>query len=554
MGNFRDILRELLGKIIGEPSPQSRQRPSVEDLRPNKQTGGGKNVEQPKQISQQTPITQASKKYSKVQMVQIGSDGLSSKVNRTGSTARDPYFFQIGFDFGTSSSKAIIRDINTNRAWVYTDQFTTNHCSFLIPSVVICQDGNFERHLDAGTLYPENGLYHLKMAAEKVAMGISNIQILTEYKRILGLISSHTPSHITKLACIYLLSSSFSDIISNIIQKFPNYGQNKDDQIAINMAIPVSNISDNRVRSFFERILNISWKLSWKFNSFTRKISIADLAQEVEECERFIIEQGYNELCHVYPEVSANVQAFVRSPASSPDMRTIYFFSDTGAGTVDQSVFTYAGGEDRRLNYFSAGVFSRGSSQIEIAACGDTIDENNLEFWRKEKERGQDSPILNRAKVKVSEGLKADTTKTLKNTTKCLTYGKGGISPDNTLKERIKFIFSGGGHTEFPYQFAVITAYKEYLSTQKEPLITSMARPHDLDVPKGYDHWVNRLYVAYGLSFLFHDLADNTFPSDNKIDKVKDITISMGNKSRQKCSCGGYNKNCLKCYGTGIVQ
>ena len=544
MGNFRDTLMELLAKITGKPSPQSRQRPSVEDLRPNKHAEGWQNVEHSKQATPQHPIVQTPPKHSIGQKV---SDTPGSKVNRTKSAARVPYIFQIGFDFGTSSSKTVIRDINTNRAWVYIGSTAANHCAFLISSVVIYRNGNFERHLDADTLYPEGGLYHLKMAAEKVALGIVNVPILAEYKRILGQNSSYRTDYITKLACIYLLASTFSDIAASIIQRFPDYGKNKDDQMAINMAIPVSNISNNKVRSFFERTLNISWELSWKFNSFTRKISVAEFAQKVEECERGTTAHGENELCHVYPEVSANVQAFVRSPASSPDMRTIYFFSDTGAGTVDQSVFTYAGGDGRRLNYFSAGVFSRGSSQIEIAACGDTVDENNLEFWRKEKERGQDSPVLNRAKIKVGEELKADTGKTLRDTLTCLPFGEGGISPANTLKENIKFIFSGGGHAEFPYQVAVINAYKDSLHTRQEPLVTSMARPPDLDVPKGCDHWMNRLYVAYGLSFLFHDLAENSFPKDNKIDPVEAVAT-------QVCSCRGHNKNCSRCYGSGTVQ
>ncbi len=543
MGNFHDTLRELLAKITGKPSLQSRQRPSVEDLRPNKHAEGWQNVEHSKQTTPQHPVAQTPHKNSIGQKV---SDTPGSKANRTESTVRDPYFFQIGFDFGTSSSKAVIRDINTNRAWVYTDSTAANHCAFLIPSVVIYRNGNFERHLDAETLYPEGGLYHLKMAAEKVAMGIVNVPILAEYKRILGQNSSYRADYIAKLACIYLLASAFSDIAASIIQRFPDYGKNKDDQMAINMAIPVSNISDNKVRAFFERTLNISWELSWEFNSFARKISVDELVQKIEKYEQGTTEHGENELCHVYPEVSASVQAFVRSPASSPDETSIYFFSDAGAGTVDQSVFTYAGKGERQLNYFSAGVFSRGSSQIEIAACGDIIDENNLEFWRKEKERGQDSPILNHAKNKIGEGLKVDTGKTLRATLAHL-YSGEGISPANTLKEKIKFIFSGGGHAEFPYQIAVINAYKDSLHTRQEPLVTSMARPPDLDVPKGYDHWVNRLYVAYGLSFLFHDLAKNSFPEDNKIDPGEAV-------SAQVCSCRGHNKNCSRCYGSGIVQ
>jgi len=32
---------------------------------------------------------------------------------------RDPYFIQIGLDFGTSYSKCICRDIMTDKAWIY---------------------------------------------------------------------------------------------------------------------------------------------------------------------------------------------------------------------------------------------------------------------------------------------------------------------------------------------------------------------------------------------------------------------------------------------------
>lgn len=543
MGSFRDKLKELLSKITGKSSPQSGQRVSVKDSRPNTHAES-RQSHPPEQPQSQRPTSRIPSEQSPRE--QTTSTGLSITTPLLEPHAREPYFFQIGFDFGTSSSKAVIRDINTDRAWVYTNPTLPDSCAFLIPSVVICRNGNFERHLDAEIMYPEGGLYHLKMAAEKAATGNTNAPIFADYKRLLGKNYPYNPARIAKFACVYFLASVFSDIVASVIQKFPSYGQNDDDQMAINMAIPVSNISDNRIRLFFERILNISWGLSWGFNSFARKISVDEMVQKIDKYEQGTIEHGENELCHVYPEVSANVQAFVRSPASSPDERSIYFFSDAGAGTVDQSVFTYAGIKERQLNYFSAGVFSRGSSQIEIAACGDVIDENNLEFWRKEKERGQDSSILNHAKNTVGEGLKVDTGKTLRDTLAHLWSG-GGISPANTLEENIKFIFSGGGHAKFPYQMAVINAYKDSLHPRQEPLVISMARPPDLDVPKGYDHWVNRLYVAYGLSFLFHDLAMNTFPDDNKIDPGEAAVA-------QTCSCRGYNKNCSRCYGTGVVQ
>lgn len=41
----------------------------------------------------------------------------------------DPYFIQIGFDFGTSYSKCICRDVMKNKAWVYITTVRNNHVS-----------------------------------------------------------------------------------------------------------------------------------------------------------------------------------------------------------------------------------------------------------------------------------------------------------------------------------------------------------------------------------------------------------------------------------------
>ena len=525
-------LSELLAKIVGKPHDGSLQsshpEAAAEKVLP-------RTSDPPKETSEKTlpPVTKA-------------TPAENHRVNE-----RDPYFFQIGFDFGTSSSKAVIRDINTNRAWAYAVPFATGHSNnFLIPSVVIYNNGIFERHHDTNILYPERGLYHLKMAMEKVALEKLDAPIFSEYNKILGPNSPYRPIQIARLASIFFLATAFSEIIKSIIKKFPDFGGNQEDQIAINMAIPVANISDNKIHSFFETTLNIAWHLAKGLDMCQQRLSVNELLQRMETLSSIFKGQKTNDICHVYPEVSANVQAFIRSPASSPDIRTIYFFSDIGAGTVDQSVFTYAGRKDERLlNYFAANVFPRGSSQIERAACGDVINEDNLEYWRKEKERKSNAPKLNYAKMKVGEALKSDSDKTLRGTLKCLPHGCDGITPGNTLKEHMKFIFSGGGYTEVPYQRAVIDAYKKALNLDRDPILTSIARPTDLDIPIGKESWINRLYVAYGLSFLFQELAKNTFPSENELDNSYEISTLQVNY----CTCGGRNKNCVKCYGRGII-
>jgi len=55
---------------------------------------------------------------------------------------RQPYVIQIGFDFGTSYSKCVCRDVMTDKAWVHIpDKCAANELPFLIPSVLLLKNG-----------------------------------------------------------------------------------------------------------------------------------------------------------------------------------------------------------------------------------------------------------------------------------------------------------------------------------------------------------------------------------------------------------------------------
>ncbi|MDO9508606.1 MAG: hypothetical protein Q7I97_04585, partial [Thermovirgaceae bacterium] len=57
-------------------------------------------------------------------------------------TTRQPYFIQIGFDFGTSYSKCVCRDIMTDKAWVHIpNKCAGQELPFLIPSALLLKDG-----------------------------------------------------------------------------------------------------------------------------------------------------------------------------------------------------------------------------------------------------------------------------------------------------------------------------------------------------------------------------------------------------------------------------
>lgn len=450
---------------------------------------------------------------------------------------RAPYYIQIGFDFGTSFSKCVYREVSKDKAWVYCSDLLDSEYPFLIPSTIIFQEGVFQRHDDMETQYPQNGLFHLKFAIERIACGDILATVLNGYKKAADSDSLDEVAEFVEHCAIFFLASSLAAIVRDIKLRFNDFGRHNEDQLAVNMAIPVADASQKDISSYYEKILKTAWAISLHFKD-RNSISLKELTSLIHEAD---LENVSDELCAVYPEVSANVQAFIRSPASSPDLRTIYFFSDTGAGTVDQSVFTYTD----KLNYLAAEVLPLGSSHIDLKACGNEITLEKMEYWRKEKESGSDHITLITAKQLIEDMLKRESHgKTLNETKKRLPTGQG-VNPLTTLQEHARLLFGGGGHSIVPYESGVVKAFNLLFNANTQPDITSIQTPSDLEMNGHGDSWMRRLFVAYGLSFPTVELAENTYPNQNILEEAPPIP------TREPCSCRGINPDCPRCFGRG---
>lgn len=454
------------------------------------------------------------------------------------SQERAPYYVQIGFDFGTSFSKCVYREVSKDKAWVYCPDFLDAEYPFLIPSAVIFHEGVFRKHTDLETQYPKSGLFHLKFAIERIACDDIEATVLSGYKKAIGTGSSAEVSKFVEHCGIFFLSTSLATIVKSIKSRFDDFGQHPNDQLAVNMAIPVADACQENISSHYKKILRKAWAVAQYYGD-TDGISLDELSSLIHECDLGMVN---DELCAVYPEVSANVQAFIRSPASSPDLRTIYFFSDTGAGTVDQSVFTYT----EKLNYLAAEVLPLGSSHIDLKACGEEVTLENMEYWRKEKESGNEHKNILIAKQWIEEQLRNEShRKTLDETQKRLPTGEG-VDPVTTLQRHVRLIFGGGGHSTIPYESGVLKSFRQIFNGNIRPDITSIQTPPDLELNGHGDSWMKRLFVAYGLSFPTVDLVENTYPDQNVLEeKISPLP------SRIDCSCRGISPGCPRCFGRG---
>lgn len=319
-------------------------------------------------------------------------------------------------------------------------------------------------------------------------------------------------------ATAHYLAHRFSEIIKTIEKQFKGYGRHPDDSLFLNLAIPVANASENKTFDAFERVVHAAWKDRSKIVECN-----GDLGKVSQHINLASKQHGTNGDCYLYPEVSANVQAYVRSRTAQPG---IYLFVDTGAGTVDQSVFIYKDDQGPKLAYLSAEVSPLGSSQIEIRALQKSNGNGDLEVFRRNKEAGQlHADEMKHALVSIAQDLSSPALKALGET-----YRKGiGTGQIQT----IRVIFGGGGHLEDPYSQGVRGGMTEFFALRDSgggfadgqyippfdpdtiPEI-GIPIPSDLEFPKNAKAslWFKRLSVAYGLSFPRFDLADYRLPHE----------------------------------------
>jgi len=435
---------------------------------------------------------------------------------------RPPYFVQIGLDFGTSFTKVVCRDVNINKPWIHVPEHPCDEeVPFLISSS-LCSDGRTLSHpkrIDGA--YRANSLAHIKMALQSIGLGDLKSPHLAPYKNALP--KGMEIGTFVECGAVYLLSGILGEIRNNIAERFP--GQVEGDQTMVNMAVPVASADDQRVEALFKRILHLSWYLSDELKGHPECL-ISEIVERVEVAEQKLNSGEAKELCFIYPEVSANVQGFIRSRSSNPGL---YLFSDTGAGTVDQSLFRFSRKDtgEEFLTYLSAQVLDLGSSRIEELALeySGKTDWKALENFRRLKESGSKNTHINRARQTIHCELESRSKQTI-------AIAKMKLTLKKSIND-LRVIFGGGGHCTNPYKISVMKQFDTDIF--RIDLITERRRHEpefdrgmpdlrtEFNLKQGQERWSRRLSVAYGLSFIHDDLAPFKLPKEVEDAKEEEI-------------------------------
>lgn len=431
------------------------------------------------------------------------------------------HFVQIGLDFGTAFTKCVYRDVMLEKAWVHLPLIVKDsEKPFLLPSVLHHSAGKLSHPGSTGGAYKAGCLYHVKMALEKVGKKDWSAPEIAAYQRVAKTLGIEI-SDFVEACAVYFIAGALGGVLEEVKTRFK--GASTQGQIFVNMAVPVADIDHPNVNKVFDRALRLAWVLADKLTGFP-KTGISELMEMIRKSCSQADSAIVREACFLYPEVSANVQSFVRSRVSREGL---YLFSDTGAGTVDQSVFLFSRADGRdRLTYLAARVLPLGSSHIEIRAAAKSKKGGwqDIEQWRELKESGRLNRTLMAVKREMQTELSQESSMTIGQAKQKL------INPQQI--NELTLIFGGGGHCNIPYHEALMEQFGNCYFTparidqrerKKEPFYIGMPTLSDLELPSAGKRWLDRLTVAYGLSFEQGQLAEFKLPSQDPKPSLEEI-------------------------------
>lgn|GEM_PF-700442 len=430
-----------------------------------------------------------------------------SSTRGTRSRPLEPYFVQVGLDFGTAFLKCVCRDVNRDEAWVYRNHSADSAMPFLVPATVF-SDGKVVSRMGRAKAVP---LPSPKMLLRAAAAGDWSASVCRTLPAWCSTEPERRRAVLARAFAVYHLADALADIRNDIKRQLPDFGQ-QPGVVAINMAIPVADAQLPKINEAFRLALVHAWHLSARH----RAGDDIELGALVAEVERVPPSTEESTRCVVYPEVGANVQGFARSRVSEEG---VYLISDTGAGTVDQSVFILHRQSQRtQLTYLAAQVSMLGSGEIERRAWAQdpTLGIAALGQLRLEKEQGRDLEPFKLVRRELVSELE-------KETVRVLALAKRKLYRPDQL-QRTKVLFAGGGHTDFPYAEGVRLAFKSNIfPTVIRPAESGLPLPRDLKLKPAEGDWMKRLTVAYGLSFIHEELLPFTYPVDQKDRNPRDL-------------------------------
>jgi hypothetical protein len=456
---------------------------------------------------------------------------LRGKTQCCGISYNDERDIVIGFDFGTSSSKVVIRDSALQTAYaVPFGEFSPSGNIYLMPTrLFICEDGYIS--LSAGTKSCRNIKSQLMENPTKVILAAENVdQNISVSELAVGYIGM-----VIRLARDWFLKHT-----ETIYKKTRIYWH-------VNLGIPSKNYDNAKERKIFRAITMAAWKISLSDSM----IHISDVIQTFEKAAR-LLDANQNEIdsavkkeawlhpdyVNTHPEVIMEVVGYARST-----LRTngLHLLVDVGATTLDAATFIIHSHEDEDLfplldtSVQNLGTMILHNKRIETLKF---VLEKSLQ-QKNVVDPVMPFPATAHYEVQVDKASFSEMDMNFFN--ECgasigsvvnTTRKKRDPYSDVWHKELPVFICGGGRRME-PYRATVIGLGAKFAQTWndfKGFAVKDIPMPDQLQAPLLASNDYDRLAVAYGLSFTSDEIGEVV--PESKTPDIKPIKRILNTDSR----------------------
>ena len=454
---------------------------------------------------------------------------------------RPAYIAQVGLDFGTAFSKCVVRDIGSGTARVLENS-SLDGSPFLFRSVI----GFRDQILFLNPPDEDEGLPFAKMLLTALARRHPAGGALLLWRDYLSCLpSGMSEIEGVTLAAAWLLASILRSARALAGQMMPGFGAQSDDYFFVNLCVPVDDMQEHNVIVAFRNALDLAWRMS-ESDDLPSRATLAQLRSFVASLPHTSVD-GFSDL---YPEVGANVQAFLKSGFARGHWGIPFFMTDVGAGTVDQSFFILSP-DLGRLTFLSAMVRPLGSSEIDTRCVAEFYNTDSgtyqarLAEVRAHKEGRARLPRT--LEKQFSEAIGSLHEEVTHMSQQCINAGLYARNQEEKLKptqfKDSVVMNAGGGMRDEPYRNGVLSSFNKHW--RMRPDMIELPKPNDLLTAAGRalpDDWFRRLTVAYGLSFQKHDLHQITLPDAvlplSKISDQSSSNVDQGHIPGRCRSCG----------------
>ena len=433
---------------------------------------------------------------------------------------REKDIFVLGLDFGTAYTKCVLRNLSDEQE-CWPIEFASNGSkTYFIESLLHIRNGKRLSPLQSSMEKDDAIIRFLKM------------RLLSKLVKSASIWEDNDPLELCMVDAAFFLSHIIAKCRDHIENKFyyevtDSDRQNKYD-LYINMCLPVAAQNDQAKEIFLKVLL-----AAYSATQLRSTDAVLPKYEEIENIMKDVSKLDINKnFCTCYPETSANLISFLRSPARQ---NGYYALVDVGGGTVDVTLLEYnSNNKEKPLWYYHSEVIYEGSSQIEIRVKK-RLPQKTVREIRRYKEDYVDSDNPGSADAELGEIYKGVILEIHNRVGKAMgdcisnSFKKFGASSIEMCKGRIrgmKFFFCGNGMSKNPYELGTRFFHSDRgWRWRPEPDSVPFQPPKDLNNKYSNLFIDNRIFkrlsVAYGMSFMSENLTNCMFPSDIPISAVK---------------------------------